>query len=60
MTESSEVYYQLAALFRVSAASLAAFVIIENKVESPLLDLKLMKNKCIHVGYALGVERLKQ
>jgi MFS family permease len=37
--------YQLAGLFAVSGASLAAFIAIEKKVQSPLLDLKLMTSK---------------
>lgn len=38
-------WYLLAALFAGSGASLAAFVTIEKRASSPLLDLKLMKNK---------------
>ncbi len=38
-------WYQVAALFAASAASLAAFVAIEKRTPSPLLDLKLMKDK---------------
>jgi MFS family permease len=37
--------YLIAGLFALSAISLAAFIVIEKKVRSPLLDLKLMANK---------------
>jgi MFS family permease len=37
--------YEVAGLFAASGASLAAFIAIEKKVQSPLLDLKLMKSK---------------
>jgi MFS family permease len=37
--------YQLAGLFGASAASVVAFIAIEKRVSSPLLDLKLMSNK---------------
>ncbi|HEY7506879.1 MAG TPA: MFS transporter [Nitrososphaera sp.] len=43
--ESDGAWYQAAALFAASAASLAAFIVIEKKVRSPLLDLKLMTNR---------------
>jgi MFS family permease len=38
-------WYQVAALFAASVASLAAFIAIEKRTPSPLLDLKLMKNR---------------
>jgi MFS family permease len=38
-------WYLIAALFAGSAASLAAFIAIEKRTPSPLLDLKLMKNR---------------
>lgn len=38
-------WYQIAALFVTSGASLAAFIAIEKRTLSPLLDFKLMKNK---------------
>jgi MFS family permease len=41
--ESAE--YQVAGLFAASAGSLAAFVAIEKRVQSPLIDLKLMTSK---------------
>jgi MFS family permease len=37
--------YQVIGLFAASGASLAAFIAIEKKVRSPLLDLKLMTSK---------------
>jgi MFS family permease len=37
--------YEVAGLFAASGASLAAFIAIEKRVQSPLLDLKLMKSK---------------
>ncbi|HEX2614957.1 MAG TPA: MFS transporter, partial [Nitrososphaera sp.] len=37
--------YEVAGLFAASGASLAAFVAIEKKVQSPLIDLKLMTSK---------------
>jgi MFS family permease len=43
--ESEGAMYQVAGLFAVSGASLAAFIIIEKRVRSPLLDLKLMTSK---------------
>ena len=39
--------YQVAALFSVAAISLAIFIVIEKKVSSPLLDLKLMTHRMI-------------
>jgi MFS family permease len=38
-------WYQIAALFAASGASLAAFIAIEKRTPSPLLDFKLMKNR---------------
>jgi MFS family permease len=37
--------YQVAGLFAASAVSLAAFIVIEKRVHSPLLDFKLMTSK---------------
>ena len=37
--------YQVASLFAASALSLAAFILIERRVHSPLLDLKLMTSR---------------
>jgi hypothetical protein len=37
--------YQVAGLFAASAVSLAAFILIERRVHSPLLDFKLMTSK---------------
>jgi MFS family permease len=37
--------YQVAGLFAASAVSLAAFIVIEKRVRSPLLDFKLMTSK---------------
>jgi MFS family permease len=39
--------YPVAALFSVAAISLAIFIVIEKKVSSPLLDLKLMTHRMI-------------
>jgi MFS family permease len=39
--------FQIAGLFSVAAVSLAVFIVIEKKVSSPLLDLKLMTHKMI-------------
>ena len=39
--------FQVAVLFSVAAVSLAVFIVIEKKVSSPLLDLKLMTHKMI-------------
>jgi MFS family permease len=44
-SNGADSWYQIAALFAASAASLAAFIAIEKRTPSPLLDLKLMKNK---------------
>lgn len=38
-------WYPIAALFAASGASLAAFIAIEKRTPSPLLDFKLMKSK---------------
>ena len=38
-------WYQFVGLFAISAISVAAFIAIEKRVQSPLLDLKLMSNK---------------
>jgi len=38
-------WYQIAALFAASGASLVAFTVIEKRTPSPLLDFKLMKNR---------------
>ncbi len=39
--------FQVAGLFSVGAVSLAVFIVIEKKVSSPLVDLKLMTHKMI-------------
>ena len=39
--------FQVVALFSVAAVSLAVFIVIEKKVSSPLLDLKLMTHRMI-------------
>ncbi|MDQ3717597.1 MAG: MFS transporter [Thermoproteota archaeon] len=39
--------FQVAALFSIAAVSLIVFIIIEKKVSSPLLDLKLITHKMI-------------
>ncbi|MDQ3836764.1 MAG: MFS transporter, partial [Thermoproteota archaeon] len=39
--------FQVAALFSVAAVSLTVFIMIEKKVSSPLLDLKLMTHRTI-------------
>ncbi|MGH9954878.1 MAG: MFS transporter, partial [Nitrososphaeraceae archaeon] len=39
--------FQVAGLFSVAAVSLVVFIVIEKKVSSPLLDLKLMTHKMI-------------
>jgi MFS family permease len=39
--------FQVATLFSVAAVSLAVFIVIEKKVSSPLLDLKLMTHRMI-------------
>jgi MFS family permease len=43
--EGNTAGYQVAGLFAASAVSVAAFVMIEKRVQSPLLDLKLMASK---------------
>jgi MFS family permease len=42
---SSGTGYQVAGLFAASGVSLAAFIVIEKRVHSPLLDFKLMTSK---------------
>lgn len=44
-THSAGAWYQAASLFTASAASLAAFVTIEKRARSPLLDFGLMTDK---------------
>ncbi|MEW6604161.1 MAG: MFS transporter [Thermoproteota archaeon] len=44
-SQSAGAWYQVAGLFAASGASLAAFVAIEKRAHSPLLDFKLMANK---------------
>ncbi|MEO9362610.1 MAG: MFS transporter [Nitrososphaera sp.] len=44
-TNSENAGYLLAGLFAASAASLAAFIAIEKRVQMPLLDLKIMTSK---------------
>jgi len=44
-SNGADSWYQIAALFAASGASLAAFIAIEKRTHSPLLDFKLMKNK---------------
>jgi len=44
-SNGADSWYQIAALFAASGASLAAFITIEKRTRSPLLDFKLMKNK---------------
>jgi MFS family permease len=39
--------FQVATLFSIAAVSLAIFIVIEKKVSSPLLDLKLMTHRMI-------------
>src|ERR687894_660891 len=39
--------FQVVALFSIAAISLAIFIVIEKKVSSPLLDLKLMTHRMI-------------
>ncbi|MFL6523633.1 MAG: MFS transporter [Nitrososphaera sp.] len=46
-SNSTDAGFQVAGLFSVAAVSLAAFIIIEKKVSSPLLDLKLMTHGMI-------------
>ena len=44
---STSIGFQVAGLFSVAAVSLAVFIVIEKKVSSPLLDLKLMTHRMI-------------
>jgi MFS family permease len=44
---------QVAAAFAASAASLAAFVVIERRVLLPLLDLRLLKDKTLLPSYLI-------
>ncbi|HKY11162.1 MAG TPA: MFS transporter [Nitrososphaera sp.] len=46
-SNSTDAGFQVAALFSIAAVSLAVFIVIEKKVSSPLLDLKLMTHKMI-------------
>src|ERR671911_2609434 len=46
-SNSNDTGFQVAGLFSVAAVSLAVFIVIEKKVSSPLLDLKLMTHKMI-------------
>jgi MFS family permease len=46
-SSTSNTGYQVAVLFSVAAISLAIFIVIEKKVSSPLLDLKLMTHRMI-------------
>ncbi|MDQ3888446.1 MAG: MFS transporter [Thermoproteota archaeon] len=46
-SNSANTEFQVAALFSVAAVSLAVFIIIEKRVSSPLVDLKLMTHKMI-------------
>ena len=46
-SNSANTGFQVAALFSVAAVSLAVFIVIEKKVHSPLVDLKLMTHKMI-------------
>jgi MFS family permease len=46
-SNSTDAGFQVAALFSIAAVSLAVFIIIEKKVSSPLLDLKLMTHRMI-------------
>lgn len=43
----SDAGFQVVGLFSIAAVSLAVFIVIEKKVSSPLLDLKLMTHKMI-------------
>jgi len=45
LLEGDNASYEVAGLLTASGASLAAFIAIERKVQSPLLDLKLMTSK---------------
>jgi MFS family permease len=44
-SNSASAGYQVAGLFAASGVSLAAFILIEKRVHSPLLDFKLMTSK---------------
>jgi MFS family permease len=46
-SNSANIGFPVAALFSVAAVSLAVFIVIEKKVPSPLLDLKLMTHRMI-------------
>ena len=46
-SNSNDTGFQVTGLFSVAAVSLAVFIVIEKKVSSPLLDLKLMTHKMI-------------
>ena len=46
-SNSANTGFQVAVLFSVAAVSLAVFIVIEKKVSSPLVDLKLMTHKMI-------------
>jgi MFS family permease len=50
---SPESLPQIAASFAVSAVSLAAFVAIERKIASPLLDLRLLKDRTLLPSYII-------
>ena len=44
-SDNASTVYQVAGLFAASAVSLAAFIAIEKRVHSPLLDFKIMTSK---------------
>jgi MFS family permease len=44
---SADTGFQVVGLFSIAAVSLAVFIVIEKKVSSPLLDLKLMTHRMI-------------
>jgi MFS family permease len=46
-SSTSDTGFLVAVLFSVAAVSLAVFIVIEKKVSSPLLDLKLMTHRMI-------------
>jgi MFS family permease len=46
-SSTANTVFQVATLFSVAAVSLAVFIVIEKKVSSPLLDLKLMTHRMI-------------
>ena len=46
-SNSTNAGFQVAGLFSVAAVSVGVFIVIEKKVSSPLLDLKLMTHKMI-------------